>query len=205
MKIIIKNFFRNDVANLTIKSIRHFMPDVYIGIVNLYKNTFCDYNGFDRIIGADSEFYYKTKYHSIGKSVGNTNNCLFFTETFNFMYEKYRDYDEKILVLAEDHFFTTGQTLKELNEVDFDVAYAKWADGANGSLLCFNPLKSHRMFPIPEQKCPVEHILIEAIRKVDKHRIYPVSTRDGIDYKGDGIYANSVNEIKPILQQKGIL
>ncbi len=209
-----KNFFRNEIANLTIRSVRHFMPDAIFYSLNLYKNSYLDYDSQPPLDIPNSRIiHHPSKYVDLGPSVGNQWNNLFFSEAYNIIQRCFRNLDEKILILAEDHFFTNGKTLTELQIRDFDVAFAVWngydqghliSEGANGSMLCINPKKTEAMFPISEEKTTVEHVLREAINKIDKKRQYQVSTRDGIDYKGDGFYSNSKEEIEQALKEAGI-
>ncbi len=207
MKVVVKNFFRNEIVNLTARSLKHFIPDVDIAVMNLCKTSSSDYDSEVRFDFSPREvFYDKTKYHGMGSAVGNDANGLFFSEGYNFVLNRYRDCDEKVLILAEDHFFTTGTTLRELQEKDFDIAYAPWdsseSKGANGSLLCFRP---KRIFSrVPEVREPIEGLLMRWIdgQNVRKHAL---STRAQLDYKGDGFYTNSSGEIKAALQKANIL
>lgn len=118
----------------------------------------------------------------------------------------FKDCDEKVLILAEDHFFLTGDTLRELNEKEFDIAYAPWDSisdkGANGSLLCLRPNRIHSR--VPEVRQPIEGLLMRWIegQNVVKHGL---STRNQLDYKGDGFYTNSVDEVRNALQNAKIL
>lgn len=210
MKVVIKNFLRNAAANLTIRSVKHFMSDAEIYAMSLYVKTPEEYRAQPALdVLKENQFFMPTKYFNLGPSVGNSVNNLFFSEPYNFIFKVFEHSNEKILMLAEDHFFTTGQTLKELAEQDFDVGYAKWDgsgdEGANGSMLCIVPSKVGKMFPIPESRTTVEHVLLGAIKNVPIERRYSVSTRDAIDYKDDGFYTNSVMEIETALKLKGIV
>jgi hypothetical protein len=201
---VIKNFFRNDFVNLTAQSIKHFIPNAKVSCLNLYKDKIEDYKN-QPFLNVDEIFYRKTKYDSKGRGgVANPDNSLFFAEGYNYIYEQYKFFDGKILMLAEDHFFTNGQTLNEFIHNDFDIAYAKWGDGANGSILGLN-LTKNIVFPIPERTIGgVEGVFQEDIVNKSKNS-YCFSTRDGSDYKNDGFYSNDINEIKNSLIQHKIL
>lgn len=198
MIICIKNFHRNDLANLTIRSIRHFIPDVRICVLCLCKENPYEYSGLSPLtIFPEDIFFSKTKYYGLGPSVANPCNNLFFSEGYNLIYQRLKNEKDKLLMICEDHFFTNGHTLAELYDSSFDVAYAPWAAGANGSILCVNLEEetTHKAFPIPEDRTTVEHVLrgwIDAHFK-KSHRL---STRSELDYKNDGFYSNDYNEIK---------
>lgn len=214
MKVVIKNFFRNSIANLTIRSVRHFMPDAEFYSLNLYKKAANEYDSQPTLdVKAENIILHPSKYVDLGPSVGNKWNNLFFSEPYNLIYQHFKNSDEKILMIAEDHFFTNGLTLKELQEKDFDVAYAQWngysagvlhTHGVNGSILCVNPKRVAAMFPISEEKTSVEHVLRAAIDKIEKSRQHALSTRYGADYKGDGFYSNTEEEISEALKKVGI-
>jgi hypothetical protein len=200
----IKNFFRNDFVNLTAKSIRHFVPNAKIACLNLYKKDMNEYKN-QSFLEVDQIFYKKSKYDGKSSSgQGHVDNSLFFSEGYNYIYENYKHLNCKILMLAEDHFFTNGQTLKEFIEKDFDIACAKWGDGVNGSILGLN-LNKNIIFPIPERSPGgVERIFKEDI--VDKAKnLYYFSTRDTLDYKGDGFYTNDLEPIRLSLLENKII
>lgn len=202
---VIKNFFRNDFVNLTIKSIRHFIPDAKIACLNLYKNKIEEYAEYS-FINADEVFYKQTKYNSNGRGgAGNPQNSLFFFEGYNFIYEKYKYSNNKILMLAEDHFFTNGQTLDEFIKNNFDIAYAKWGDGANGSIIGIDLNKNKDFFPILEiEEGGVEGLLKNQI--INKSiNPYCFTTRDSENYMNDGKYSNDIEEIRNILKNSKIL
>lgn len=203
----IKNFFRNDFVNLTAKSIRHFIPDAKIVCLNLYKKTMEEYKN-QGFLEVDEIFYQQSKYDSKGRGgVGNVENSLFWAEGFNLIYEKYKHLSSKVLILGEDHFFTNGKTIKEFIENDFDIAWAKWGcggEGVNGSILGVD-LGKNTIFPIPERVVDgCESVFRDDIMKKAKNP-YCFSTRDGEDYKGDGIYTNDLEEIKKSLISNKII
>ncbi len=204
MKVVFRNFYRNEMVNLTLKSVRRFMPNADVHVVSLFKNEASEY-GREPVIEGVSHYYRPTRYHGMGSAVANDANGLFFTEGYNYIADIFKDCDEKVLMLAEDHFFTTGKTLKELQEKEFDVAYAPWDSetdkGANGSILCVRPKRA--VFPIPEMRRPIEGLLQRWIdaQSGTKHRL---STRAALDYKGDGFYTNDVAAVGFALKEIGI-
>lgn len=206
MKFAIKNFYRNNIVNLTVKSIKYFVPDADIYCLNLYHDA-CGYGHLELLdIPEENVLYKKTKYHGLGPAYGSKINNLFFSEGYNHIYEAFQDFDDKLLMLAEDHFFTTGETLKELIDKDFDVAYCGWDANTtmNGSLCCIVPSLVSHIFPVPERRDIVETTFKTDI--VDKAKNpHLLSTRDGENYKGDGKYSNDYEEIKKYLARASIV
>ncbi len=204
---VIKNFFRNDLVNLTAKSVRHFVPEAHIACLNLFKKSINEYRD-QEFLNVNEVFYKQSKYDSKGVGgQGNAQNSLFFSEGYNFIYEKYKDFDGKILMMAEDHFFTSGKTIEEFINKDFDIAYAKWGDGVNGSILGLDNRrpKIKSIFPLPERVAGgVEGVFKEDIldKAAQPHRF---STRDDSDYKGDGLYTNNAQEVRKALTNHNIL
>ncbi len=211
MKIVLKNFFRNNICNLTIASIQHFRPDADIYCLCQYKEKAVEYDGLEPLnLPFFKIFYAKSKYTNLGASVANKYNNLFFTEGYNqifdFIQREHENKDEKILMLAEDHFFTNGNTLTELEGTDCDVAFAGWGSGANGSILYVNPVNTKHLFPMPERHDSIEHTLMaDFINRVPKERRHQLTTRNELDYRGDGLYSNNYDEIKAEMTKAGIL
>lgn len=199
MKYFLKNFYRNSVANLTIRSIKHFRPDAEIFVMCLTKPG-KTYEGQEELLVPPTHVFYRpTKFFDIGPSVANIYNNVFFSEGYNLIYDIVKNMDDKVLLLAEDHFFTTGATLNELEEASFHVAFAGWNTGANGSILAIVPSKLKHHFPISEAKACVEGVLGDWCRKIPHHHV--ISTRYELDYHGDGYYANTYDEIVPAIKK----
>lgn len=225
MKVVFNNFFRNKILNLTALSVKHFMPNAEFYCFTFYKETPEEYDTQEPLHTWINETKVKTKYVSknnrstdsddnITSGYANEDNVLFITEWYNLAYEKFKDVNEKVLFLTEDHYFTTGQTLKEIMEIDFDVAYAIWDKPhvcwfeANASIFCFKPSQMKNVFPIPEIKTGhiIETIMgASIVLNVPRERVHVFSTRSGIDYKGDGAYSNSSNFIEADLKRVGII
>lgn len=216
MIIVFRNFNRNKMVNLTARSIKHFMPDIEIHCLSLGSKE------DEPLLPFIKEFKAKTQYISKNpvqdhidstKTSGyaNPDNAKYFTEGFNLIQAKFKHHDKKVLVLAEDHFFTTGATLKELNENDWHIAYASGYNGdhhANGSILGFNPARVNHLFPLKENfagtiEDSLGKQLISKIKKVSN--LYLIKNRKWIDYCGDGIYTNSSKEMEEELRKAGII
>ena len=144
---------------------------------------------------------------------GNPNNSLFFVEGYNIIQSVFSTLDDKLLMLSEDHFFQTGETIKELLENDYDVAYGDFESElagclkANGSILCINPRKTAHLFPLIEYpnttvEWSIGHLLLE---KIPADRRYSLSTRKHINYMGDGLYTNSSIIMEQALKKAGII
>lgn len=225
MKVVFRNFFRNRMVNFTALSVKHFIPDAEFYCITFYKTSPTEYDSVEPLHPWIQEMKVKTKYvnttgrptdsdNIVTSGYANPDNVLFFTEWYNIGYELFKDVTDKVLFLGEDHYFTTGQTLKEIKEIDFDVAYALWDKPqvcwfeANASILCFRPALLKDAFPIPEFKTGeiVETIMgRHIVLNVPRERLHILSTRLGIDYKGDGSYTNSSDFIESELKRVGII
>lgn len=217
MIVVFRNYFRNHMVNLSAFSIKHFLPDAQIVCFSLYKEDPNEYDEHTPLLDFIKEKRVQTKYvNTTGKpqdhvdstqtaGYANHDNVLYITESYNQIYEEFKDVDDKVLILNEDQFFTTGQTLYELETVDFDLAFAEWDKPhvvwfeANGAIMCLRPARYKHCFPLEEKKTGeiIETILgrLLVIRTyID--RLYKLTTRSGLDYKGDGLYTNSSEEMK---------
>jgi hypothetical protein len=138
----------------------------------------------------------------------NPDNGLYFAEGFNLIYDYFKGLNEPIVILAEDHFFTTGKVLAELVENDYDVAIAPGDSDttANGALIVINPHKVAGFFPVAEYKVPIEALIRDTVmNNVPIDRLYRIKNRKWIDYCGDGVYTNSSEEMVAELQKAGII
>ena len=115
MKIVFRNFFKNECVNQTLRTIRFFMPEVDVYCLSFYKKDCKEYQSQPPLDSSIHNIYRKTNI-VVSSSYGNTNNGAIFEEGYNEIYEIFKDYDGKILILAEDHFFTSGKILKEFKE-----------------------------------------------------------------------------------------
>lgn len=197
MVFALKNFYRNSVANLTIRSILHFRPNAEIHVLCL-EAPGKSYEGQEPLL-TPHVHYRPTKFFNMGPSVANQANNVFFSEGYNLLFEILKDRDDKVLLLAEDHFFTTGATIEELERDEFDVAYAPWNTGANGSILAIRPTRVAARFPLSEDKVNVEGILGGWAKSSPNVKV--ISTRVELDYRGDGYYANTYEEIEPAIRK----
>jgi hypothetical protein len=222
MIIAFRNFFRNKMVNLSATSIRHFIPNAKIYCFSLYKNNPNEYDSQEPLHPYITEFKFKTKYVGSNKiqdhedttktnGYANPDNAKYFSEGFNLIHDKLKNYDEKVLILAEDHFFTTGKVLKELVGNPWHVAYANGYAGnhqANGSILGINPAKVKHIFPLKENyngtvENSIGEQLLKKIKKVDN--LYRIKNRNWIDYCGDGIYTNSSKDMEEELKKANII
>jgi len=223
MIIAFRNFLRNKMVNLSALSIRHFIPDAEIYCFTFYKTSLEeDYSNQEKLLPFIKEVAFRTKY--IGsrnihdhidptKTSGyaNQDNAKYFTEGYNLIQDRFKNKDTKLLILAEDHFFTTGAVLKELIENDWHVAYAsaftKEAN-ANASILGINPARVNHLFPLVEKSSRVveAEITEQLIRKIkNRSKVYQIKNRKWIDYCGDGLYTNSSEIIEQEMKKAGIL
>lgn len=193
------------------------MPEVKVYCVSLFKNDISDYDNEELLDPSINISYFKTKFVSTNsvqdhkdstKTSGyqNCDNGKYFAEGYNLIFEMFKEVDEKVLMLSEDHFFTNGSTLNELNSNEFDLAYAPWDsdNDANGSILCVNFFKLKHLFPLPITSEPVERYLQSClVGKVEnKHKL---STRKHSNYFGDGVYTNSSQQMMVEMKKAGII
>jgi hypothetical protein len=223
LTVAMKNFRRNRMVNLTAISVKHFLPNAQIHCFTLYKESMDEYADQDPILpwihhhtGQTQFVCGKTVYDHVDERQTNgyahPENGVFFTEGYNIMHEHFKQQDEPLLMLAEDHFFQTGATLRELLENDWDVAYADGdspdATKANGSILAIRPARVAHLFPMP---CHFGLPAIEwvigghLLRHIPENRLHRLSTRKWINYCGDGIYTNSSEVMEQELRKAGIL
>jgi hypothetical protein len=209
MIFCIKNFHKNKNSSLTAKSVKFFNKDYKIYLFNIYKESVdlseLEISLFEDIIN------FKAKY-DFGSGVGNENNGFYFSEGINHIQNYFKDYDDKVVILDEDQFFTSGKVIKELEENNFEFAWAHWPSpiwnqrDVAGNILSFNPKKINHLFPIPEEKKYIEILLREnLLDKISDEKVYKIKNRNFTNYFDDGIFTNSVADIEYHLSLKGII
>lgn len=208
------------MVNLTTKSVRYFLPAARIVCMSLYKEKPDEYSTQEPLDVSIEQYFFKTQFvnkdnkpqdhidSTQTSGYQNIDNGKYFVEGYNLAYFLMRERDEKVLMLAEDHFFTNGVVIKELVQNDFDLAYAPWDNDldANGSILCVNFKKLSHLFPLNHVGIPIERFLQhDLVEKVDPNRRYAITNRKHANYFGDGKYTNSSVEIEQELRNVGIL
>jgi hypothetical protein len=225
MIVAFKNFKRNRMVNLTATSIRHFLPDIKIYCITLYKQNYdTEYANQEPLHDYIEEIMAPTKYISpidvhdstqYGATSGFANPCngMYFCEGYNLIYSMFEGINEPVLILGEDHYFTKKTSLEEMLSTvgAWDVCYGDWDSWpghprANGSILCIVPSKVSHIFPIPEVMGSIEDQVGEFILKnIPGDRLHRLSTREALNYHGDGRYTNSSEEMILDLKAAGIL
>lgn len=237
-----RNFKRNTMLNLTAQSVRHFDPNARIIATTFYEENYDDeYSELEPLLSFIDEFKFKTKYpntsgrpvdaldQSNGKvgitsGVGNPNNHFFFSEGYNAVWEVLKnDNPKKVLMLGEDHFFTTGAVIQELkeNENNFAIAYGSWCwwgyepKWASGSCVCFDLEILKNIFPLPSPSDirhgdgqPVYYIegyLYQILARIPPQFHYIMKNRTFENHHGDGLYTNSSQKIREELQKANII
>lgn len=213
MIFCIKNFHKNVNSSLTAKSIRHFCSHK-IYLINVYKDTI-DRDGLDTSL-FDEIFDFKAQY-DFGPGFGSPANGYYFTEGINLAFNLFKEIDEKIVILDEDHFFTNGNTIRELESNEYDYAWAHWAspdphpNDVNAAIVSFRPNKVKDLFPLPERMQYVEILIrTELLEKIPSDLVtYKIYNRDykeyGAEYRGDGCFTNDANIIRQQLKINGII
>lgn len=232
--ICIKNFERNESANLVAISVKHFIPNAKIYLFNFYderKNINIEQleqTLYQDIINIPSKYVLG----QLNSDCSNArNNGLYYTEYYNLVYKYFQNLNGKVLLLDDNHFFTNGNTLKEILDNNFDIAWAFYSgvppklNGeyltlshrslievycggyVNGSILCINPIKFKNLniFPLPEYREYIETILTEKLINNNNLVKYQIKNRYDGDYFNDGIYTNDPNEMKHMMIECGIL
>ena len=221
---IIKNFKRTKDCILTIKSIRHFC-DNEISVLHLFNESIDEYKVSSELslneelmdMGVIQHFG-KTKYvFPPGPGDSGPAKGLYYSEALNYCSEIFKGLNKKIIILDENHFFTSGETIKFLLNNDYDFAYGTWGnpyllDDRNEkmptcSLLGINFLNLKHLFPIQEQFMFCEPLINQEIltKITDKSRIFKIPTRVHNNYCGDGFHTNDYDQIYDALQKSGIV
>lgn len=225
MIVFFKNYKRTDRTYLSIQSVRHLFPTMDIRCLFLYDESPRDYyDVVEKFKELNVTLYYDKKKWNFDSdsAAGSANNGYYFTEAINKIQFLTSDIDDKVLIVDEDSFFTTGETIKFLLNTDLDLACSYWPspakhkpyiyekhniNGINGSILCINPKKLNNLFPIREEKEFIENIL--AYELVDKCldsncKVVEIPTRFYYNYYNDGVHTNSVEDIVTFMHKAGI-
>jgi len=225
---IIKNFKRTKDCILTIKSIRHFCNNE-INVLHLFNESIDEYKVSSELslneeimdMGVIQHFG-KTKYNNITLQIsvpGNPGpaNGLYYSEALNYCFAMFKQQNKKVILLDENHFFTSGETIKFLLNNDYDFAYGTWGnpfhydrdenDMPNCSLLGINFFNLKHLFPIQERFMFCEPLINQEIltKITDKSRIFKIPTRVHHNYCGDGFYTNDYDQMYDALQKSGIV
>ena len=219
MIVFYKNFLRNKMVNLSVKSIRYFIPDAKVICVSLYEHSIEEYRDQPPLQGVDVSYCGETKFKKDNprpldfdgqtSGYGHPLNASFFSEGFNIAVNLLKNVEDKVLLINEDHYFTTGVTLRLLQKTDFTVAYANWDSphSVNASILCLKPNKVAHLFPISEvsQSAVEKHLFEHIVSKIPSEEQFVIPTRYCKDYFGDGHYLNSSDLINQDLIRAGIV
>jgi len=235
MIIYLRNYFRNKTLNLTVKSIRHFIPNADIRCLCFYDDHESEYNSFDIIENVNHIFFQKTELkndtnvnpetdnNEITSGSPGKRNLQIFTEGYNSIFEKVRGLNEKVLLLAEDHFFTTGETLKILTQSEYDLAYAQFGTGVrknknekgsyytNASILSFVHNKVEHLLPLPMSVSSANgcggaiesHLRYCIIDNIENKLL--IKTRHHYNYHGDVTLTNNYKTIEKMMRESGII
>jgi hypothetical protein len=215
MIIFFKNFKRTDRTLLSIQSVRHLYPNIEIYCLNLFINNKDEYSDYINLFNELNVkvFYGLKKYNFESSAEGSKNNGLYFTEGINKMYQLSSD-KTKVLMLDEDSFFTSGETIKFLLENEFDLAYGVWPAPdnktilqINGSIIAFNCVSTKSIFPINEYVEYIENLLGNEVYEKCLSlglKTIPIPTRNYTNYGNDGVHTNDINKIREELTKSKI-
>jgi hypothetical protein len=225
MIVFFKNYKRTDRTYLSVQSVRHLFPTMDIRCLFLYDESPRDYyDVIEKFKELNVTLYYdKKKWNFDSDSAeGSANNGYYFTEAINKIQFITSDIDDKVLILDEDSFFTTGETIKFLLNTHLDLACSYWPspattkpyiyekhniNGINGSILCINPKKLNNLFPIREEREFIENIL--AYELVDRcldlnYTVVEIPTRFYYNYYNDGVHTNTLEDIIMFIHKANI-
>jgi hypothetical protein len=228
MVVFFKNYKRTDRTLLSIQSVRFLFPNIDIRCLSLYDNSADEYlYGCERQMEifkqCNVKLYFDKKKYNFGNTsaAGSTLNGYYFTEGINKIQALTRDCD-KVLILDEDSFFTTGTTIQFLLNNKFDLACGHWPAPPgnaltyserppfelNASIIAINSKNVNKIFPIVEKEEYVEillgHELFTKVREIPNSIIFELQTRRYTDYGGDGIHTNDIEVIKAELTKANI-
>lgn len=221
MIVFYKNYKRDDRTLLSIKSVKYLFPELKIYCLILFDESPSEYDNFKSQLDTlgVSYFFSKKTYNFSPTSVMSPYNGYYFTEGVNKIHKFCieQKITDVVLSVDEDHFFTTGDTIKFLLDSDFDLAVGFWPSPhhvqnrppyeCNASIVAFNPMNLIEIFPLPEREEYVEKLwgweLVEASKKLNK-KVITIPTRHHTNYHGDGIHTNDMNEIKRELRKHNI-
>jgi hypothetical protein len=225
MIIFFKNYKRTDRTLLSIQSVRFLFPDIDIRCLNLYDNSADEYlyeceRQMEIFKQCNVKLYFDKKKWNFGSesAIGSANNGYYFTEGINKIQALTKN-EKKVLIIDEDTFFTTGETIKFLLNNDFDLACSYWQAPepiiykcrpkfeVNGSIICINSKKLNGLFPIIEQAEYIETLLgYELYDKcIDlEFKVIEIATRHGQNFFGDGCWTNDIEKIKEELTKANI-
>lgn len=216
MIVFFKNFNRTERTLLSIRSVRYLFPDIDIRCLNLFLESEHEYDEYASSFNDMNVkiFFDKKTYNFETNGFYSMNNGFYFTEGINKIFNLTKN-EEKVLMLDEDSFFTTGETLRFLLENDFDLAYGTWPspepngyEQINASIICLNCFKLKTLFPIPEKQEWVENLLGRELHNkcVELgYKTVKIPTRDYINYGGDGIHTNNIEEIKTEMRKANMI
>lgn len=222
MIICYKNYKRTDHVALCIRSVRYFYPDIEINLVFQYDKDPSEYDDELYLVEKLNVIkHYMPKKYNFGGGSGNSYNGFYFTEWIN-VAQRLFSYAEKAIVMDENVYFTTGQTLKWLDENDFDLAWYHWFAPLYSdrywisfpkvmmaaSLFGINFAKMKKFFPIPEVQEHIEIILGHSIHDKCESingKILKIPFRNQDDHFGDGSHTNSYEHMYNHLKESGII
>ena len=208
MIFCIKNFYKNKNCSLVAKSIKHFCNHK-IYLFNIYFNDInhenLDKTLFEEIIDKKGKYNFES-------GSGSKVNGFYFTEGINLIVDYFKHLNDKVVILDEDHYFSNGNTIKELETNNYDLAWAHWPSPSNhpedvaGNIISLNPKNTTHLFPLPEKMEYIETILREELLyKMENKKTYKIKNRNYVDYFNDGHFTNSAKEIEDSMIRVGII
>jgi len=224
MIVFFKDYKRTDRTYLSVQSVRHLFPNIDIRCLFLYDNDISEYIQYmPKFLELGVSIYFDKKKWNFGNTsaAGSTLNGFYFTEGINKIQALTREY-EKVLILDEDSFFTSGETIRFLLDNTFDLACGDWpappwppiayatrpSYEVNACTLAINPKKLNHLFPILERNESIEillgHELYDKTKQIENSIILELPTRKYTDYCGDGLHTNNVIEIEAELNRVNI-
>lgn len=203
MIVAYKNYKRTERLSLSLLSAMHFAPRAEFHCLFLYDESKDELSKDAKTIrDMGVQVHFAKSKHNVGPASNSESNGLYFTEYLNYFSKIFQN-KKKVIVLDEDNYFTTGSTLKWMEETEFDLAWARWycprGWGVNASIVGVNFEKIGHVFPLPERVEYIETLLQKELyeKAISAGAVTKeIPTRNNHNYFGDGSWTNDVNEIR---------
>jgi len=212
MIVAYKNYKRTERALLSIASVKHFMPHADIHCLFLFDESPEEMAPEVELVkDAGASVHFAKNKHRLGPAAFSKNNGFYFSEYLNYFSAIFKG-ESKVLAMDEDNYFTTGETLRWIDQSNFDLAWAKWdcpdGLGVNASIVGLNFQTLSSLFPLSERLEYIEMLLKRELYDralLMGATIKEIPTRNCKNYFGDGSWTNNISVMKKNLLDAKII